>query len=346
VKAALLVEPGRIVIDDVAEPAIGPDDVRIRVGGVGLCGSDLSLFRGTWQAPRFPWIQGHEAFGSIEAVGDRVSAARVGEVVVVEPNVVCGQCAQCLLGRTSACLNRQSVGMNRPGALAERLVVPSEFAWRVGPADPRHLVCIEPLTVVEAALRRLSTPIPGAVLVIGAGAQGLLMCLALERRGVRAHAVDVNAGRVEHALSLGAHEVDMTDPSGRFDLVVDTAGTPESIEVALGRTEIGGTILVLGLESRPFELSAQTLVRRQLVLRGSLTYDHPADFRASTAMLDEGVVSPGRVVTDEFSLDDAQRAFDSCAASPGKTWICVDPRYAGGGVPGATVDTAARRPSR
>ena len=69
VKAALLVEPGRIVVDDVPSPTPGPDEVRIAVGGVGLCGSDLSVFRGAWTPPTYPWIMGHEAFGTIEAVG-------------------------------------------------------------------------------------------------------------------------------------------------------------------------------------------------------------------------------------------------------------------------------------
>jgi alcohol dehydrogenase/L-iditol 2-dehydrogenase len=324
VKAATLVEPGRIVIAEVPEPEPGPDDVRIAVAGVGLCGSDLSVFRGTWKAPHYPWIQGHEAFGTIEAVGERVPAARVGETVIVEPNVACGTCGQCRRGRTSACPQRQSVGMNRPGAIAEQLVVPSGNAWRVQPREATDLVCAEPLTVVETALRRLPTPVPEAALVVGVGAQGLLMCFALQRRGVRAHAVDVNLERVTFAQTLGA--VPLGDASDeRFDLVIDTAGTPDSIGLAVARAEIGGTIIELGLESRPFELTAQTLVRRQLVLRGSLTYDHPGDFRATVALLDEGLASPGKVVTDEYALEDAHQAFQCSATSRGKTWIRIAP---------------------
>jgi alcohol dehydrogenase/L-iditol 2-dehydrogenase len=325
VKAATLVEPGRIVIAELPDPEPGPDDVRIAVAGVGLCGSDLSVFRGTWKAPRYPWIQGHEAFGTIEAVGERVSAARVGETVIVEPNVACGSCAQCRRGRTSGCAQRQSVGMNRPGAIAEKLVVPSGNAWRVQPRAATDLVCAEPLTVVETALRRLPTQLPEAALVIGVGAQGLLMCIALQRRGVVAHAVDVNPERVEFARTLGAVPLAEVDDQERFDLVIDSAGTPESVGLAVERAEIGGTIVELGLESRPFELSAQTLVRRQLVLRGSLTYDHPGDFAATVALLDEDAVAPGRVVTDEYAFEDAHQAFQCSATSRGKTWIRLAP---------------------
>ena len=64
-RAALLLRPGEAVIGEVPEPVPGPDDVRIAVGGVGLCGSDLSVFSGKWTAPQYPWIQGHEAFGTV-----------------------------------------------------------------------------------------------------------------------------------------------------------------------------------------------------------------------------------------------------------------------------------------
>ena len=158
--AALLVEPGRIVVDEVPEPEVGPDEVRLAVGGVGLCGSDMSVFRGHWSAPSYPWIMGHEAFGTIEAVGRDVDPGRLGEVVVVEPNIACGACPECQRGRSSACRQRRSTGMNRQGALAERLVIPAHLAWRVETRDPRDLACVEPFTVVETALRRLPGTCP------------------------------------------------------------------------------------------------------------------------------------------------------------------------------------------
>jgi alcohol dehydrogenase/L-iditol 2-dehydrogenase len=131
---------------------------------------------------------------------------------------------------------------------------------------------------------------------------------------------------VAFATTLGAQGVSVDEDELRFDLVVDTVGTPESTETALSRIEIGGTLLVLGLESKPFEMSAQTLVRRQLMLRGSLTYDHPVDFRTAVDLVQSGNVLPGRVVSSEFPLEDAQRAFELSGSAPGKTWIRVDPR--------------------
>ena len=175
--------------------------------------------------------------------------------------------------------------------------------------------------MVETALRRLPTALPAEALVVGAGAQGLLMSLALQRRDVSVHIADVNRERVAFATaSLG---VTALDPDGdlRFPFVVDSTGVPDAVTEAIRRAEIGATIVELGLDARPFELDATTLVRQQLVLRGSLTYDHPQDFRWSTALVSKGNVSPGRVVSHEFPLAEAQAAFDACASAAGKTWI-------------------------
>jgi alcohol dehydrogenase/L-iditol 2-dehydrogenase len=211
--------------------------------------------------------------------------------------------------------------MNRQGALAERLVVPASRAWPMARLEPRDLVCVEPFTVVETALRRLPAPPPDRALIVGAGAQGLLMGLALQRRGSHVHVTDVNAERVRFASATLGLEPAEPDDGLRFPLVVDTAGVPAAVAEAVKRSEVGATIIELGLDDRTFELDATTIVRRQLILRGSLTYDHPADFRWSTSLLSEGTVSPGRVVSHEFPFRAAQEAFETCASAPGKSWI-------------------------
>lgn len=320
-KAALLLQPGKVEVDEVPDPEAGPGEVRISVGGVGLCGSDMSVFSGRWKAPSYPWIMGHEAFGVIDAVGSDVSPERIGEKVVIEPNVVCFACDQCSRGWTSSCPGRQSVGMNRPGALAERLVVPAKFAWPVPDLPATDLVCVEPTTVVSAALRRLDGSLPDSALVVGVGAQGLIMSLALLEREVAVYARDLNPDRVDLAVELGARPASYS--ARRFPLVVDTVGSPSSMRTALDSVQVGGTLLCLGLDNRPLELSAQTLVRLQLTLRGSLTYDHPKDFEAAIDSIVEGRISPGRIVTDEHPLDEAQVAFERSTTARGKTWIRV-----------------------
>ena len=326
-RAALLVSPGRLVVDEIPDPEPRPGEVEIAVGGVGLCGSDFSVFSGAWSTPETPWVMGHEAFGTIVAVGDGVSAERSGETVVVEPNTPCLTCDACRHGWSSACSSRRSVGMNRQGALAERLVVPTSFAWRIAPLDPANLVCVEPSTVVHAALRRLGSELPAEALVVGVGAQGLLMSLALLDRGVSVQVFDVNPDRVDFASKLGALPMAGDETENRYALVVDTVGSPSSVELALKHLRVAGTILLLGLDGHPLGITAQMLVRRQAVVRGSLTYDHPDDFAATVDRIGSGSFVPGPIVTDVFDLEAAQQAFDHSRRAVGKTWIRVgDPQ--------------------
>jgi alcohol dehydrogenase/L-iditol 2-dehydrogenase len=266
---------------------------------------------------------GHEAFGTVVAVGEGIPAERIGETVVVEPNVPCLDCDACRSGWTSACSERRSVGMNRLGALAERLVVPSAFAWRIAALDPTDLVSVEPSTVVHAALRRVGGDLPDEALVVGVGAQGLLMSLALLDRGIDVHAFDVNPDRVAFAAELGARPMPPDVRESRFGLVVDTVGSPESVELALAHLRVGGMVLLLGLDARPLGITAQMLVRRQAIVRGSLTYDHPGDFADTIHRIEAREFLPGRIVTDAFELEAAQQAFDQSRHAVGKTWIRV-----------------------
>lgn len=321
-RAALLIEPGRVVVDEVPDPEPGPDEVRVAVGGVGLCGSDQSVFSGKWPVRTDPWIMGHEAFGVIDAVGPGVSEERLGQTVVVEPNVACFECDVCNAGLTSACRGRQSLGMNRPGALASQVVVSSKFAWPAPPAPATDLVCIEPATVANAALRRLRASLPHSALVVGAGAQGLTMSLTLINRGVEVHTHDINVPRVEFAAELGAIPV---VEGAKFGLVIDTVGSPSSMDTAMQHVAAGGSLICLGLDSRPLGLTSQTLVRSQVTVQGSLTYDHPIDFARTIDELANGRIEPGRIITDEYPLAETQAAFENSGSARGKTWVSVSP---------------------
>jgi alcohol dehydrogenase/L-iditol 2-dehydrogenase len=212
--------------------------------------------------------------------------------------------------------------MNRPGALSEYLVVPSANAWPAPGVGEPDLACTEPLAVVQAALRRIGDPSPSRALVVGAGSQGLLMTLSLLDRGADVHVHDVSVARLAFARALGARPL---EDAGALeaDLVVDTVGTAPAMATAVRHAGIGATILVLGLAGTPFELTAQTLVRRQLTLRGSLTYDHPGDFATTVDRVRGGQISPGRVLSDEFPLDDAGRAFATSPTAAGKAWIRI-----------------------
>jgi 2-desacetyl-2-hydroxyethyl bacteriochlorophyllide A dehydrogenase len=306
------------VVDDWPEPQADSGQVIVRVRGVGVCGSDLSLLSGHWQPPYRPWIPGHEAFGEIIAAGPGVGRERIGQRVAIEPNIPCFACPACRSVLTSGCSDRRSLGFSAPGTLAEQVAVPASLAWEVpsGWSD-EDAVCTEPLTVALAAIRR-----SGAVfaegfrcLVVGVGSQGAMLCAGLVAHGLSPHVIEPHAGRRELAVSLGARPAGAGD--GDFDVVFETSGTSAALADAVRRTAAGGTVVLIGLASEPAPLATEVVVRRQLRIQGSLTYDHPQDFAAVV----KRNLRPGRVLRACYPLAEAERAFRAAREVPGKTWI-------------------------
>jgi alcohol dehydrogenase/L-iditol 2-dehydrogenase len=309
------------VADDRPEPVAGPGEVTVQVRGVGICGSDLTLLAGRRPPPALPWVPGHETLGEIVAAGPGVDPARVGERVVIEPNLPCFGCPACSSGRTSACARRVILGFTAPGTLAERVTVPAGFAWTV-PDDwaDEDAVCVEPLAVALAAIRRVGDVPRGRWLVIGAGSQGALLCLALAAQGIAPYVLEPHPGRLQLAEELGAKAA--ADDERGFDLVFETSGAPAAFAESLSRTGRGGCIMLIGMSDEPLSLTTQTLVSRQLTLRSSLIYDHPGDF-AATLHSPVRELRPGRVLRACYPLAEAAAAFDAARVVPGKTWIRV-----------------------
>jgi 2-desacetyl-2-hydroxyethyl bacteriochlorophyllide A dehydrogenase len=321
------------VVSDWPEPEPGPGEVLVQVRGVGICGSDLALYSGHRQPPSFPWVVGHETVGEIAATGSGVDGGRTGQRVVIEPNIGCGTCPACQSGRTSTCAFRKALGFNAPGTLAEQIVVPAEFAWPVPEDwDDGDAVCAEPLTVALAAVRRAraalataTTPAgPDRCLVIGAGSQGTLICLALAAGGMSPSVLDPHPGRRALAVELGARPAGPADTG--FSLVFETSGAPTGLAEAVDRAAHGGLVVLIGQNSRPVPFVTQPVVQRQLTLMGSLIYEHPGDFAEVTAGPGRRA---GRVLRACYPMAEAEAAFRGAAEVPGKTWIRVGPQPAG-----------------
>lgn len=318
-RAVVLSAPGKVeLVSDWPEPEPGPHDVVVAMRGVGLCGSDLSVFGGARSTPTLPWVMGHEGGGDIIAVGEHVNGREVGQRVVIEPNYACLDCQQCRSGNTSACAERGIVGINVPGLLAERVAAPARFTWPIDSNAPGELLAtVEPFAVARSAV--LSSGVSGQdrCLVVGAGSQGLLVCLSLLAIGAHPEVIDPHEGRARLAVDLGArHARDGND----YPFVFETAGDPAAVRDALDRTAPLGTVVLIGLNPADLPLSILELVRRQLTLQGKLIYNHPRDFADTLRAVDHGVM-PSRVIGARFGPNDAAAAFSQARTVVGKTWI-------------------------
>jgi alcohol dehydrogenase/L-iditol 2-dehydrogenase len=321
VEALALVEPGRVEVVERPDPVPAPSEVLVRMTGVGICGSDLSVFDGHREVPGTPWVLGHEGVGEIVALGSEVTGRRVGQRVVVEPNYCCFTCASCRAGFTSGCENRKIVGINVPGLLAERVAVPAPFAWPApdGLATD-ELVCLEPYTVGAAASRRAGARPGQRALVVGTGSTGLLLVVHLVEAGLEVWFVEPTADRAEIAVELGARPFE-DDADLGFEQVFETSGTVPGTELAVASAAPGGAVTLLGLATDPAKIVPSTIVRGRLTIRGSMIYEHPGDFAATTAAPPSGL---RRVVRGRFALGEGQEAFRSARTIAGKSWISLD----------------------
>src|SRR5467141_156391 len=192
---------------DVPEPTIGINDVLIRIDRTGICGTDLHIYKWDAWAQKtipVPMVVGHEFVGEIVEVGSNVKDFFPGQVVSGEGHVVCGRCRNCLAGRRHLCADTQGVGVNRPGAFAEYIVLPMMNVWRHTHPIPHEIAAIfDPFG--NAVHTALSFPVLGEdVLVTGAGPIGIMAAVVARFAGAR-HVVitDVNPHRLELATKAG-----------------------------------------------------------------------------------------------------------------------------------------------
>ena len=312
------------VAEDLPEPDCEAGEVIVEISAVAVCGTDLAYVMGDRAVPERGRIVGHEAFGHVVATAADVTVPAVGDRVVIEPNYPCGLCSMCTANTPSLCTERRSPTVSEHGFLVERVAVPAAFAWPLPPSvSDADAACIEPLTVVLAAVRRAGdlTARP-RIAITGAGAIGRILTDLLARRGIVAAIIDPSAERTARAVELGARPA--TDGE-RFDLVFECSGNAEAATTAVEMLDPAGLLVVVGVGSRPFSVEMTTLVRRGLTIVGSMIYDHPHDFAAAISLVAEGDARPGAVLREPATFETAVDALLTAGTVSDKTWIRLAP---------------------
>src|SRR2546425_81671 len=249
-KALLLKGPGEAVVTELEQPSIGPQDVLIRSRAVGICGSDVELYRGIRPEGyyRYPIVPGHEWAGEVVAVGERVRNIPLGDKVVVEGFLFCSTCRNCRMGLTNLCeAGYEEIGFTRPGGLAEYVAVPARQVHILpGDASLEEAALLEPTAVVAHAFLRAQPRAGDTVVIIGDGNIGLLAVQVARlfspanlvllgsrderlQMGQRLGATHIVNGRKSDPLPL-IHA--LTNGQGA-DLVFEGGNRPEGVEQSI-----------------------------------------------------------------------------------------------------------------
>lgn len=291
-KALLLTSPGELSYTDIDLPSPGPGEVRVRIAACGICGSDVHGFTGSTGRRIPPLVMGHEAAGTIDAVGPGVEGLAVGARVALDSTVFCGGCEHCLAGRENLCTDRQVLGVScgpyrRHGCFAEMVVVPGRVAYPIPDSvDFIAASLLEPLTIALHAVHLAEVgPETRSAVVVGAGPIGLACVASLRAYGVpRIAAIDLDAGRLDQARALGATATFLADDeagtkAARFgtstpdtdgaDVVFEAVGATAPVTTAIDACTRGGTVVLVGNVSPRIEMPLQKVVTRQLRLQGS-----------------------------------------------------------------------------
>lgn len=331
-KTATLTDANSIVIDERQRPEPDSDELLVEIDACGVCTTDVHMYSGSLTVD-YPMTPGHESAGEVVAVGGRANNYEAGDRVAINPSIPCHECRACKSGRENLCRDLTSLGGAAEhiieGAFAEYVTVPAGNVERIGDMEYRAAALAEPLGCCIEGIDQIDLTSGETVVVIGAGAIGLLLVQVLRTSGAGTILVSepVNERR-EAALEVGAdHVFDPTeqDPStvvpdlvGDVDVAIEAVGLPEATKQAHSLTGPGGRTLVFGVppEEATMEVSTFDLLfeEREIVGTYSLT---PDTFARAVTLLQNGRIDVDTLVTDEFGLTDLEEAFEQMEARSG-----------------------------
>jgi D-arabinitol dehydrogenase (NADP+) len=330
-KAVVYDAPRSYSVKDIPTPTAGPGEVRIKVDQVGVCGTDLHIHHGDFNAV-FPLVPGHELVGVVDDLGEGVTRFKQGEQVTVNPNVFCGYCDYCLSGRLILCANAMGLGSNYPGFFAEYVTVSEKLVFSVEGLPKDTAVFTEPAACAMHGVETLKLRPGASVLVFGAGPTGLLLAQLIASGGAASVTVAAPTQfKLDRAAALGvdrtvkiqrgdaeANVATVLETSGGegYDVVVEATGSPEVGDICVPLTRNGGTVLIYGvtradevMKIHPFDV-----FRREITIKGS--FAEMTSFGAAIAALRTGRVRTDGIITHRFALDDYGKALDTLATDP------------------------------
>ncbi|HEX4781252.1 MAG TPA: L-threonine 3-dehydrogenase [Usitatibacter sp.] len=316
-------EPG-IWMSEAPKPQVGPNDVLIKIRKTAICGTDMHIFNWDEWAQKtipVPMHVGHEYVGTVEAMGGEVRGLEIGQRVSGEGHIVCGHCRNCRAGRRHLCRNTVGVGVNRPGAFADYLVIPAVNAFPIPDDIPDEIAAIlDPFG--NAAHTALSFDLVGEdVLITGAGPIGIMAAAICRHVGAR-HVVitDRNEYRLALAKKMGAHRtVNVEKESLRdimpslnmvegFDVGLEMSGVPAAFRDMLDVMNHGGKIAMLGIPPAEMAIDWTQVIFKGLTLKGIYGREMFETWYKMIAMIQGGLdLTP--MITHRFDVADYLEGF-------------------------------------
>ncbi|MFW9786880.1 MAG: zinc-binding dehydrogenase [Candidatus Thorarchaeota archaeon] len=326
---SLVLTADGLQLADTPIPPLMPGDVRIEIRSVGICGTDLAIWKGDYEAP-LPIVLGHEIAGAVHesSVPDIVP----GTIVTTELDIACGRCWYCRTGNRHHCADKEVLGITRDGGLSEYISVPAELIHPL-PAgvDVVSGTFVEPLaSAIKTAL--VSPAEEGeAVLIIGSGKIALLQAQVYDASGADVYIVGRNRWQLGLARQLGLMStLDVSNENWKNKIlevthgvgpriVVEATGNTDGIGMAFDIVRNGGTINLKSMHGCDFQIDPSSIVSKELTINGASS----GPYDKAIEMLQLGRIEVKRLVSKSFSLEEGPKAFEH-AAQPSVTKVVIN----------------------
>jgi len=322
-KQAILLEPAKLVIQDVPVPVISQDEVLVRVKRIGICGSDVHVYHGTHPYTSYPVVQGHELSCEVVKTGDHTQGFSSGDKITIEPQQSCGKCYSCESGLYNLCDKLKVIGFQAAGAASEYYAARADRIVKLE-SNMSHAegAMVEPLAVAVRAISQVGDVVGKNVLVLGAGPIGNLVAQVARGMGAASLLIsDVNPFRLRIAESCGIEgtvnplkenlEASIINHFGaykRADIIVDCAGVSASIRGAIACARKGTAIIVVAVFGSEPAIDMARINENELALLGTARYVM-SDFVKAIGLIRDARVTLSPLITNVFEFSDYNLAY-------------------------------------
>lgn len=318
-KAVILTNPETIEISAIPTPSIEANEVLLRVKSVGICGSDIGIYKGLHPRAQFPLTMGHEFSGVIEKVNEG-SNLKVGAKATVNPLIYCRECESCLTGNKHVCENLKLIGVDENGGFAEYVkIYEHQVVLLPAEMDFDKAALIEPVAVGIHAVRKSNLKKGDDVLVLGGGPIGVITALCAKISGAKnIYVSEVNSERRKLIEDLGLKALDPMDDfentvlnlnKRKVDIVFEVAGVAQTIKNAVTLVKNSGQVVIVSVFKKPEMIDFQQINFREINLIGTRVYTDE-DFEEAIQFINK-IKEFERVITHKYSIDDIHLGFES-----------------------------------
>ena len=336
-KAVYITEPGKVEIKEIPAPVRKKGEALLRVLRVGICGSDLGSYRGTFAYFDYPRIPGHEFSAEIVEIDDNEYGFRPGMIVTADPYFNCGKCYSCEHGHVNACMDNKTMGCQMDGALCEYITMPVERLIDGKGLSPEILAAIEPMCIGYHGMKRAKIQKGDNLLIFGGGTIGVMAGITAKAMGANVYISDILPEKLKHDVEsfgfagsicndspealmegveriTGSRVVNGKKVLNGFDVTAEAVGLPSTFQNAIDAVAFGGRVALIGVSKKKLDFDFTQIQKKEIDIYGSRNA-MKEDFEELVDAVVSGKIDLSKVISKIYPFDEATEAFSAFSSS-------------------------------